>query len=199
MNKNLLSDLENYWIDYRRQDLDFIDFVDENPLMFTYGSTPFDTFEKVIQETKKPKRFIVLGSTIGWQCFFWNSLFPDIPVFGYEIHDLRFDYSCYLAEKYNIENVFLFNDSLINAEVEDGDLIWQNNLCIPEQTIDEFNWKVLTRNENLQIVSYLPILQEYQNGEDICLINEKNQLKVLKTKIVNYPVSWTKKQSFYII
>ena len=49
---------------------------------FTYGTTPFETFKKVIDEVKKPKRFVVLGSSIGWQCFFWNSLFPDIPIIG---------------------------------------------------------------------------------------------------------------------
>ena len=95
MNKQLLDELDSYYNNYITNDsncslIQSDDDDDVNILNFTYGTTPFETFKKVIDEVKKPKRFVVLGSSIGWQCFFWNSLFPDIPVIGVEIHQFRF-------------------------------------------------------------------------------------------------------------
>ncbi len=200
MNKDLLFELDNYWKNFRQEDTDFIYDSDESSIVYTYGSTPFETFNNVINQVKKPKRFVVLGSSIGWQCFFWNSLFPDIPVIGYEIHDFRFDFSCYLADKYNIENIYLVNDTLTNVDIMDGDLIWENNLCIDEDMIDDFNWKVLTRNKEIQIVSYLPILSEHKDSNNnLILMDVNNNLNQYNQKVFEYPVSWTDKQTFYIL
>ena len=200
MNKDLLLELNNYWINFRNQDLEFIDESEDSPIIYTYGTTPIETFQKVIENTKKPKRFIVLGSSIGWQCFFWNSLFPDIPTVGYEIHDFRFDFSCHIADKYELNNITLINDTLESADIQDGDLIWQNNLCIPEEIIDNFNWKVLTRNKNIQIISYTPVLMNYKDSNDnILLMDYNNNLNTFHQKVIEYPVSWTEKQPFYII
>ena len=203
MNKQLLDELDSYYNNYITDDSNccLIQSDDDglNILDFTYGTTPFETFKKVIDEVKKPKRFVVLGSSIGWQCFFWNSLFPDVPVIGVEIHQLRFEFSCYLAEKYQIQNISFINDDIRNMDFENGDLIWENNVCFSD-ICDEVNWRVLTRYEDIQIVSYSSILFEHQlNLNQILLMDHHENLKGFTQRKLELPVSWSEKQTFNII
>ena len=204
MNKQLLDELDSYYNNYITNDsncslIQSDDDDDVNILNFTYGTTPFETFKKVIDEVKKPKRFVVLGSSIGWQCFFWNSLFPDIPIIGVEIHQFRFEFSCYLAEKYKIQNISFINDDIRNMDFDNGDLIWENNVCFSDIS-DEVNWRVLTRYEDIQIVSYSSILFEHQlNLNQILLMDHHENLKGFTQRKLELPVSWSEKQTFNII
>ena len=203
MNKQLLDELDSYYNNYITDDSNccLIQSDDDglNILDFTYGTTPFETFKKVIDEVKKPKRFVVLGSSIGWQCFFWNSLFPDIPIIGVEIHQFRFEFSCYLAEKYKIQNISFINDDIRNMDFDNGDLIWENNVCFSDIS-DEVNWRVLTRYEDIQIVSYSSILFEHQlNLNQILLMDHHGNFKGFTQRKLELPVSWSKKQTFNII
>ena len=203
MNKQLLDELDSYYNNYIFDDSNCCLIQSDNDdlsiLDFTYGTTPFETFKKVIDEVKKPKRFVVLGSSIGWQCFFWNSLFPDIPVIGVEIHQFRFEFSCYLAEKYKIQNISFINDDIRNMDFENGDLIWENNVCFSDIS-DEVNWRVLTRYEDIQIVSYSSILFEHQlNLNQILLMDHHENLKGFTQRKLELPVSWSEKQTFNII
>lgn len=203
MNKQLLDELDSYYNNYITDDSNccLIQSDDDglNILDFTYGTTPFETFKKVIDEVKKPKRFVVLGSSIGWQCFFWNSLFPDVPVIGVEIHQFRFEFSCYLAEKYQIQNISFINDDIRNMDFENGDLIWENNVCFSDIS-DEVNWRVLTRHEDIQIVSYSSILETHQsNLNQILLMDHHGNFKGFTQRKLELPVSWSKKQAFNII
>ena len=202
MNKQLLDELDSYYKNNMIDDLNCCLIQSDNDglniLDFTYGTTPFETFKKVIDEVKKPKRFIVLGSSIGWQCFFWNSLFPDIPIIGVEIHQFRFEFSCYLAEKYKIQNISFINDDIRNIDFENGDLIWENNVCFSDIS-DEVNWRVLTRYEDIQIVSYSSILFEHQSNSKILLIDHKGNFKGFTQRKLELPVSWSEKQTFNII
>jgi|APGre2960657423_1045063.scaffolds.fasta_scaffold01701_7 hypothetical protein len=203
MNKQLLDELDSYSKNYITDDSNccLIQSDDDglNIFDFTYGTTPFETFKKVIDEVKKPKRFVVLGSSIGWQCFFWNSLFPDVPVIGVEIHQFRFEFSCYLAEKYKIQNISFINDDIRNIDFENGDLIWENNVCFSDIS-DEVNWRVLTRHEDIQIVSYSSILQDHQSSSNqILLMDHHGNFKGFAQRKLELPVSWSKKQTFNII
>jgi len=203
MNKQLLDELDSYSKNYITDDSNccLIQSDDDglNIFDFTYGTTPFETFKKVIDEVKKPKRFVVLGSSIGWQCFFWNSLFPDVPVIGVEIHQFRFEFSCYLAEKYKIQNISFINDDIRNIDFENGDLIWENNVCFSDIS-DEVNWRVLTRHEDIQIVSYSSILEAHQsNLNQILLMDHHGNFKGFTQRKLELPVSWSEKQTFNII
>ncbi len=193
------DEMNSYMDNFMMLDLEFIDTDDGDSSKYTYGSTPFSTFEKIVLQIKMPKRFIVLGSSIGWQCFYWNRLFPDIPVIGYEIHDVRYDFSVYLAEKYNLNNIELYNESLIDADIQDGDLIWENNLCMGGSDIcDRFNLMAL-KKEDISIVSYLPILYDYQFNGNILLMDDFGGFKGLSYKTLNLPTSWTDSHHFYIL
>jgi hypothetical protein len=181
------------WVQHERHGFDY---NDEKKV-----AAQLEGFKKVIDEVKKPKRFIVLGSSIGWQCFFWNFLFPDVPVIGVEIHKLRFEFSCYLAEKYQIQNISFINDDIRNMDFENGDLIWENNVCFFD-TSDEVNWRVLTRYEDIQIVSYSPILEEHQSKSklnEILLMDNQGNFKGFTQRILELPASWSEKQTFHII
>jgi hypothetical protein len=193
------DEMNSYIRNFYMEDSDFIDSNDgEDTFKYTYGTTPFSTFEKIVLQIKRPKRFIVLGSGTGAQCVHWNRLFPDIPTIGYEIHDVRYDFSVYLAEKYNLKNIELYNESLIDADIQDGDLIWENNLCIPSDICDTFNLMAL-KKENIGIVSYSPILRGYQSDGNILMIDDFGQIKGFSYKTLNLPTSWNTRQSFYIL
>jgi len=190
------DELNSYMKNFTIYDSEFIYSLGEvSTWKYTFGTTPFSTFEKVVSAIKRPKRFIVLGSSIGFQCFYWNRLFPDIPAIGYEIHDIRYDFSVYLAEKYNLKNVELYNYDLINADIQDGDLIWQNNLCMDRDICDEFNLKALKKE--VTVVSYVPILWYYSIGLDI-MVPGNFEPKIFSRKSLTLPTSWSKHQSFFI-
>jgi hypothetical protein len=189
------NELNSYIDKYRTYDLEFINSVKGDKSKYVFGTTPFSTFEKIVSGIKKPKRFIVLGSSIGFQCFYWNRLFPDIPAIGYEIHDVRYDFSVYLAEKYNLKNIELYNYDLINCNIQDGDLIWQNNLCMDREVCNQFNLMALKKE--VVVVSYIPILLNYSIGVDI-MVPGNFEPKVFLRRSLNLPTSWTEYQSFYI-
>lgn len=201
--EQMLDELNNYYKDFRSEDRAFskMNSSDGDYSKFTYGTTPFETFKNLIDKIKKPpKRFVVLGSSIGWQCFFWNILFPDIPTIGYEIHDVRFRFSCYIADKYELNNITLYNDTLLNAEIQDGDLIWQNNLClIIDDLCDEVNWRALTKYDDVEIISYKSILKDHISNDRFLLINKRGEFTSFKQNEFKLPVSWTENQTFYII
>jgi hypothetical protein len=188
------DEMNSYMDNFRIEDLEC---MVGDTFKYTYGTTPFSTFEKIVREIKRPKRFIVLGSSIGSQCFYWNRLFPDIPTIGYEIHDLRYDFSVYLGEKYNLKNIELYNESFLDADIQDGDLIWENNLCLDIDICDTFNLMAL-KNEDIGIVSYTNILRKCDLNGDLVIMNKMSQLKILSRKVLKLPTSWTNDQSFYI-
>jgi hypothetical protein len=167
MNEEIIKDLNDYFQNNIGIDLSYSismadGFDDYNFTQFTYGTTPFDTFNKIIESLEsKPKRLVVFGSSIGWQCFFWNHLFPDIPAVGYEIHDIRVNYAKVIIEKYKLSNIEFLNYDILDAELQDGDLIWQNNLCMDKDVCDEINLYTILRYKDISIVSYVPILEGF--------------------------------------
>jgi hypothetical protein len=200
---SILKDLDNYWNDFTAKDREFSLSFGDDSYIFTYGTTPFETFKELVNQIKEPpKRFVVLGSSIGWQCFFWNHLFPHIPVVGYEIHDVRFDYACYIAEKHNLTNITLYNDDLLNFEIKDGDLIWENNLCLDDEDgnnlCDGINWKALSLYNDIKIISYQRPLPSHHSLDKLVLVDNNGQFKGYTTNLFRLPVSWSKKQSFFI-
>jgi hypothetical protein len=192
----LIDDLNSYWDIFREDDYNF---CVSNDGSYTYGTTPFETFNQIIQSLKKPKRFIVLGSSIGWQCFYWNQLFPDIPTIGYDIHDVRVKFSKEMVKKNRLNNIEFYNKSMLDVDIKDGDLIWENNLCIDDSISDSVNWRALTRNIDIKIVSYSPILSRYRIDDDSLLLMDESGFKGFKFRRETLPTSWTESQIFFII
>lgn len=152
-----------------------------------------------MQSLNRPKRFVVLGSGIGSQCFHWNLLFPDIPAIGYEIHDVRLDFSKEMVKKHRLRNIEFHGIDMLDADIQDGDLIWENNLCIDDSVSDSINWRALTGNSDVKIVSYLPILSHYRSGEDSILLMDESGFKGFRFRIETLPTSWSKNQTFFIV
>lgn len=192
------EELGSYFQEYRDIDYDF-SMMEGDTLKYTYGTTPFDTFSQIVNGMRRPKRLVVLGSSIGWQCFYWNRMFPDIPAIGYEIHDVRYDFSNYLLEKYRLDNITFFNESLVFADVQDGDLIWQNNACIDSELCDEVSWRALTRKKEIGIVSYRSILFDRQLDGGILLVDEAGGFSMVRQRTINLPTSWSEEQPFHIL
>jgi len=192
----LIDDLDSYWNNFSEYDDSFC-FANDGA--YTYGTTPFETFNQIVQSLKRPKRFVVLGSSIGWQCFYWNQLFPDIPAIGYEIHDVRLNFSKEMVKKHRLNNIEFYGKDMLVADIQDGDLIWENNLCIDNSISDSVNWRALTENIDIKIVSYLPILFNYRAGDDSLLLMDKSGFKGFQFRREILPTSWSDIQTFFII
>jgi hypothetical protein len=165
---------------------------DYDILVYTYGFTPFDTFKDVINVVKKPKRFIIFGSSTGYQLFFWNKLYPDVPAIGIELMSTRIDWGLEKMAEYQIENVMMIEGDLLDFEVKDGDLIWQNNLLFDLPLISDYNKKLLSQYD-IQIISYNDIEIDSNLIIDISQNYKKVECDNLKLK-----TSWKEDQDFFI-
>jgi len=193
----LIDDLNDYWDILGEDDNNFCFSNDDGS--YTYGTTPFETFNKIIQSLERPKRFIVLGSSIGWQCFYWNQLFPDIPTIGYDIHDVRVNFTKEMVKKHRLNNIEFYNKSMLDVDIKDGDLIWENNLCIDNSISDSVNWRALTCNIDIKIVSYSPILSHYRVDDNSLLLMDESGFKGFQFRRETLPTSWCERQTFFII
>lgn len=193
---NLLEECERYIDDFLEQDLEEQFYIhlnsDYGVEIFTYGFTPFDTFKTIIQRASKPKRFIVYGCSIGYQLFFWNKLFPDIPAIGIDLMTSRIDWGIEKLAKYDIDNVMLIEGDFQEFQVQDGDLIWQNNLMFDESLVNQYNIN-LFQHLDVEIVSYVDI-----NFGGQFIIDCNKNYKRIENQFFILPTSWTKKQTFYI-
>lgn len=185
-NTELLEELEGYISKFRVEETKISnDLKDQYGEVFTYGSTPEETFLNLVSNlTVKPKRFIVVGCSIGWMNFYWNELYPNIESIGIDIHPYRINFGNSLIEKYKLKNITLCDYSFYDFEFQEGDLIWQSNLCFPQQDVYDINNDIIENNPNVSIISYRPI-------------SCKREHKTFMKKYY-YPVSWMEKQPFHI-
>ena len=186
----LLNDLKNY------EKTNLKDDIAESKLManklklkssiiFTYGSTPYSTFESVYNAIKStPKRFVVVGSSTGWVNFYWNDLNPTIETVGIDLHQGRLDFRKNLINKYNLKNIAFYNKDYKNFEFRNGDLIWQSNLCFPSDEVKKINNIILEKTPNISIISYRP------------MTTNKEARKYIKKQ--HHPCSWNPNQTFYV-
>jgi len=194
----LLGELECYIDRYRLEDSAYCQ-MGEDPVIYTYGTTPFSTFEKIAGSMRKPKRLVVLGSSIGWKCFYWNSIFPDIPAIGYEMHEIRHDYACYLGERHGIRNVSFVCGDMSECGFREGDLVWENNLCMDDRDCDAVNYGILSALEDIQIVSYAPIMKDMRLEDGSIYIPFRSSLRRFERRCVEAPTSWSGDSRFFLI
>ena len=183
-NIKLLKNLENYISKFRKEDTKNSKELGVNFKLLTYGTTPYKTFYNLISHTSiKPKRFIVVGCSIGWMNFYWNDLYPNVETIGIDIHPYRIKYGNKLIKVYELNNIILKTLSVYDFEIKSGDLIWQSNLCFPLEEIKKLNKNIIKNTSNIGIISYKPIAgPEYSS----------------KISSYKYPVSWLKNQTFYV-
>lgn len=185
-NKELYNDLTNYIKNYRKEDNIFIrDIIKKTSFVFsdfTYGSTPYESAIKVIKKVKKtPKRFVVVGTSIGWMNFYWNEIYPTIPTLGIDIHNGRIDFGNSMIKEYNLKNIKLEVGDLYKFKFKESDLVWMSNLCFDNKSVQSIMKKIIVENPNIGLISYKPIHYE----------------KKYVSKY-EFPVSWGDSQNFYI-
>jgi len=186
-NTKLLNDLEEYISNFRVDDSrcsNQLKKTIDDTSVFTYGSTPYETFINLINNVSiSPKRFIVVGCSIGWMNFYWNDLYPDIKTVGIDIHPFRIEFGNKLIKDYKLNNIELKDFSFYDFEFQDGDLIWQSNLCFSGEEVYKSNDNIIANNPNVTIISYRPISKKEENRPFL--------------KKYYYPVSWMEKQPFF--
>jgi hypothetical protein len=195
----LKEECENYWTNNHIDDYEKrsgITEVDPNALI--WGMTSYESFLEIILQVKKPKRFIVFGCSIGYQCFYWNKFFPEIPCIGIDIMKSRLDFGKSMINKYLINNVNLVLGDVEKFKIEDGDLIWQNNLLFEDEFVTELNYQLL-ESFDIEVISYKDI-KNYESifdKSDLTFIDDSKNLKIIKPKIFIAKTSWTPEQSIY--
>jgi len=184
-NTELLEELEGYISKFRSEETKVSNSLkDKYGEVFTYGSTPEKTFLNLVNNlTVKPKRFIVVGCSIGWVNFYWNELHPNIETIGIDIHPYRINFGNSLIEKYKLKNIKLC-DYFYDFEFQEGDLIWESNLCFPQSDVYTTNNNILDKTPNLSIISYRPISKK-----------ENHKINITSH---SYPTSWMERQPFWI-
>jgi hypothetical protein len=177
--------------EYSKLELDF----DYMPLV--WGMTPFESFKKIILSVKIPKRFVVFGCSIGYQCFYFNHLFPDIPCIGIDIMPFRVNWGCSMIDKYLINNVNLYVGDIKYFQPEDGDLIWQNNLMFDDDFIKNLNYDIFAQKD-VEVISYRSLLNTRFQKLDYQEFMDKNgDIKVIKENQTQVETSWTHDQEIY--
>jgi ubiquinone/menaquinone biosynthesis C-methylase UbiE len=189
----IFNECESYIYENEDEDQDIINSIDEvNKSKFVWGTTPFVTFNHIISKVNKPKRFIVFGCSVGYMCFFWNKIYPDVKSIGIDLHYGRVNFAKEIQNKYSIDNVEFIVDDVNKFQVQDGDLIWQNNLLFDD--FENLSLNVFSKFE-VQIISYKKLFHTYRI--DNCLFNNSNPIKFSEDEFTA-KTSWTKNQNFYL-
>jgi len=199
--ESLIEECENYMINFRYEDekskSELFD-IEEDYISLVWGMTPFESFQKVILSVKKPKRFIVFGCSIGYQCFYFNKLFPEIPCIGIDLMQYRLNFGNSMISKYLINNVDLYIGDIKNFRPMDGDLIWQNNLLFEGDFIESLSVNLL--NNDIEIVSYKPLFMKnrlFDKNEHYDFLDKSGELKIIKETKLTVKTSWTENQNIF--
>lgn len=175
-----------------------------DPIPLTWGMTSFDSLVDVFRQVKKPRRFVVLGCGIGYQCFVWNHIHPDIPCVGIDLFQPRTEWGSNMVQKHRIKNVTLYSGEMYDLPIMDGDLVWQNNLLFDDDYVIEYNQRILNLHD-VQIVSYQQIetveaallrMAMITNSRDI-LIHNKKGFKIIKLEEIKVETTWATDQEIY--
>lgn len=158
-----------------------------------FGTTDFLSVVDVLRQMKPPTRFVVIGCSIGYQCFIWNHLFPEIPCVGIDILEYRVRWGSEMIKEHDIKNVELYIGDMFDLPLQDGDLIWQNNLMFDEDEVYFYNEKVLNMFEDVQIFSYVSIdPKTSEHSTDDIEIEGRQGPKTIKRSHIEIRTSWMK-------
>jgi hypothetical protein len=195
----LKEECENYWENHNEEDLlARVNFSKEDydTIPLTWGSTSYQSFLEIVLQVKKPKRFVVFGCSIGYQCFYWNHIFSDIPCVGIDLMNNRLNWGKSMISKYLINNVTLVCEDIKNFQIQDGDLIWQNNLLFNDEETSLLTESIL-KNYDVEIISYksLKVIETIFDNDDFEIVDKTGQIKLIKPKKMQAVCSWTDDQT----
>jgi hypothetical protein len=196
--EELMSECDEYHRNHKSIESDFE--INEGDLSTIWGYTPLETITSILKTIDKPKRIVVFGCSIGYQCFYFNQIYPDLQIIGIDFFRPRVDWGNSMIEKYNIQNVNLICDDISNFGIKDGDLIWQNDLLIDDDftyNLSLFNLK----NYDVTIISYKKISTfsyDIVNLKDQIIQNELGHFFQIEETKKKLETSWINEQDFYI-
>lgn len=197
--ESLKGECESYWSLHARSDQEWTLSQDSHQLSYTdmtWGSTEYQSFVEIILSVKKPRRFVVFGCSTGYQCFYWNHLFPDIPCVGVDLMEYRLQWGREKIQRYLISGVELLSSDYRDFEVLDGDLVWQNNLMFSQPQNSLFSLDLLERRE-IEMISYTSLRegQSIFEGGDLEFVDSRGEIKLIKNTTMLVQCSWHQQQS----
>jgi hypothetical protein len=203
----LKSECYGYYDKNIEKEIEFAHNLSQNgydTIPLTWGMTKFNSLVDAFKQFKKPRRFVVMGCGIGYQCFIWNHLYPNIPCVGIDMSKLRVDWGANMIQKYGVKNVTLYSGDMVDLPIMDGDLVWQNNLLFDDDDVVDYNQRILNLRD-VQIVSFQQIesveatlirMGMISNSRDI-LIHNKKGFKLIKMCEIQVDTTWSKNQEIY--
>ena len=157
--------------------------------VFTYGSTPFSTFSKVMPESlDKDKDFYCIGCSIGWICFYANYLFG-IKSIGIDLHLDRLQYAQEIKDSLKLKDIFFISTDALNYNFDNVGCVWMSNLCFSDD-ISLNLFKILIAKADC-CVSYKSF------NYDSYVSNLLKNNEVICTAICA-PTSWSNHSNFYV-
>jgi hypothetical protein len=192
MNQSLSNDLKNY---YQNQELMLEDetniksiVVEKNnalysKIRFKNGSVPYESLIKTLNYVKQPKRFVVIGAGVGTTCFHWNSLYPNIPTIGIDLHSKRINYGQELIRKYSLKNIELKIQDFGDFQFQDEDLVFEHNTCYDVRFCHYTNLNALKNYNIIGIITF----------KHVCNIPEKYE-----SILENVATEWSKNEPIFI-
>jgi hypothetical protein len=134
---------------------------------YAYGTTPYDTFKKIIDEIGDVgENALVLGSSIGWFQIYIK-YYLNINVIGIDLHELRYEFAKKIIADYELDGIELFLIDFNDFDLDNIDFIWMNNYTFS----DDINYDKVY-DKGITFVSYVKpnYIPEYY---DIKIINGK--------------------------
>jgi hypothetical protein len=126
--------------------------IEKNKKYSKYEYDSLDNVYEIVLNLERPKRVIVFNCIMGYQCFYFNQIYPDLQIIGIDLLKSEIEWGNKMIKKYDINNVELICDDISNFNIQDGDLIWQNDLL----QNDDFNYDLSLlnlKNHDITIVS----------------------------------------------
>lgn len=188
------KECEDYWKENYLKDHESRKILHDmgyEPNSLTWGMTSYESFLEVILQVKKPKRFVVFGSSIGYQLFFWNNIFPDIPCVGVEVMKYRVNWSRSIIDKYLIKNVEILHNDIEMFQVRDGDLIWQNNLLFDDEWVLCKTNEIL-KNYDVETISYVRLGESV--NEKMNIVDKNKNIKTIDVSEFKIETSWVEEK-----
>ncbi|CAK9071299.1 UDP-N-acetylglucosamine--peptide N-acetylglucosaminyltransferase 110 kDa subunit [Durusdinium trenchii] len=122
----------------------------------TWTESWFSFAEKAqlaVSERDGERKMVVLGSSLGWQCFLGLLHLNYTSCVGYEILPSQVEEAQHLAQSWSLNITFHCQDAL-EANLEDAELVWLNSYAWPSEVKQLLSEKLAELPRGARVVSY---------------------------------------------
>eukprot|EP00435_Cladocopium_sp_Y103_P052664 s2759_g16.t1 len=148
-----------------------LDSAQSDSAATAYGTTWLESWWRLADQAKlyanDAASMVVLGSSLGWQCFLGHLHLGYASCVGYEILKSQVAESQQLAEDFGLQNAISFRcQDALTAEVRGAKLVWLNTYAWPAEVKQFLCEKLLKElSAGTLVVSYEAIPDDFTAGD----------------------------------